>query len=105
MGRELTCLNRTAERRRAPEDTARALGMRTSEPVGVLWLEWAQDGTPAAMSTTYLASELPEPRALAGWVTDAAGTGAMPGLPPAADRHLPRSPGCRPPRLARTAPR
>jgi hypothetical protein len=84
MGRALTCLSYAAERRPAPEEAARALGMRSGEPVGVVRLVWALDGRPAAMSTTYLATGLPDPPDLADWVTGAAGHGPVPVRPPPA---------------------
>ncbi len=86
LGRELTCLSYAADRRPAPEDAACALRIHSGEPVSVLRLVWALDGRPAAMSTTYLAAGLPEPRALTGWVSTATDCGELPVAPPPADR-------------------
>lgn len=86
LGRELSCVNYTIERLPMPEDAARALGIRSGEPAGVLRLIWALDDRVAAMSTTYLAAGLPEPRALTRWIADATAAGTVPMRPPSAAR-------------------
>lgn len=85
LGRKLTCLSYGAARQPAPELAAGALGVRSGEAVSVLRLVWAVDGAPAAVSTTYLARHLAQPRELAAWLAAAASGGTLPVRPPAED--------------------
>jgi hypothetical protein len=109
MGRKLTCLSYGAARQPAPEAAAVALRVRPGEPVSVLRLVWAVDGAPAAVSTTYLARHLAQPRDLAAWLAAAANGGTLPVAPPAEDEVIgaataeqaasrDREPGALPPR-------
>jgi len=70
MGADLTCLSYQASRKPAHEDAAVALRVGRGEPLCVLELAWALDGTPAAVSTTYLVGRLAETWPRAGWLTD-----------------------------------
>jgi hypothetical protein len=85
MGGNLTRLSYGASRRPASEDAACALRVKPGELVGVLRLAWALNGTPAAMSTTYLAGDLAEPHVLASWLTAGTERGELPLPPPTAD--------------------
>lgn len=98
MGANLTCLSYGVSRQPASESAACALGVRPGEPVGILRLAWAVNGAPAAVSTTYLAGHLAEPRTLADWLTAGTERGELPlALPAAAEPgHGGRQRGLRP---------
>jgi DNA-binding GntR family transcriptional regulator len=83
MGGSLTCLSYGVSRRPATEDAAEALRVTRGEPVGVLRLAWALNGTPAATSTTYLAGHLADPELLTGWLTTGTRRRELPLSPPA----------------------
>lgn len=70
MGGDLTCMSFGMSRQAASTDTAGALRVTPGKQVGVLKLTWALNGTPAAMSTTYLASDATEPDMLARWLAE-----------------------------------
>jgi DNA-binding GntR family transcriptional regulator len=78
MGANLTCVSYGVSRQPASEAAACALGVQPGEPVGILRLAWAVNGTPAAVSTTHLAGHLAEPPTLAGWLTAGAEHGELP---------------------------
>ena len=78
MGGDLTCLSYQASHKPAHEEAAVALRIRRGEPLCVLELAWALDGTPAAVSTTYLAGRLAETWSRAGWLTDGAQSCELP---------------------------
>jgi len=84
MGGSLTCLSYGVSRRPATEDAAEPLRIARGEPVGVLRIAWALNGTPAAMSTTYLAGHLAEPQLLTSWLTAGARRRELPLAPPTA---------------------
>lgn len=58
MGAELTCIRRQASSRRAPEDIARALGLKPGASVHVIRCWWQVGGEPAALSATYVPERL-----------------------------------------------
>jgi hypothetical protein len=64
MTGELTCTSYGASRRPATEEAADALRIPRGDPVVMIRLTWALNGRPAAVSTTYLARHLADPRAL-----------------------------------------
>jgi len=84
MGGNLSCLSYTVSWRPAPDDAARALCIAPGDPVGVLQLAWGLNDKPAAVSTTYLTSNLAHPRTPADWLSAAAERGVLPLAPPGA---------------------
>lgn len=78
MGGELTCVSYGASQQAASSDTASALRVPPGKQVGVLKLAWALNGTPAAMSTTYLTSDVVKPDVLARWLAERAERGDLP---------------------------
>lgn len=82
MGGNLTCLSYTASQRPASEDAACALGVPPGEHIGVIRLVWALNGTPAAVSTTYLTGLLDDPHPLAEWLSAAELRGEQPRILP-----------------------
>lgn len=78
MGGELTCVSYGASRQAASTDAASALRIEPGGHVGVLRLAWALNGTPAAVSTTYLAGDMAEPDALALWLNERSQSGELP---------------------------
>lgn len=66
MGSEVTCRSRKVSWRRVPEDIGWALGVAPADTLCAVRCQWAVNGEPAAISTTYLT------RTTAGQMTDAA---------------------------------
>ena len=67
MGSEVTCRSRKVSWRRVPEDIGWALGVAPADTVCAVRCQWAVNGEPAAISTTYLT------RAVASHVSEPAG--------------------------------
>jgi len=67
MGSQVSCRSRKVSWRRVPEDIGWTLGIAPADTVCTVRCQWAMNGEPAAISTTYLT------KTAASQVTDAAG--------------------------------
>ena len=61
MGGQITCRSWQASWRQVPEDIGWALRIPPADLVGVIRVQWAASGEPAAFCTTYLTKELAAP--------------------------------------------
>jgi hypothetical protein len=84
MGGEITCRSRQASWRQVPEDIGWALQIPPAEPVGVIRVQWAAGGEPAAFCTTYLLKEVAGPFIAAQGADAAAGLTLLPITAPSA---------------------
>ena len=84
MGGEITCRSRQASWRQVPEDIGWALQIPPAEPVGVIRVQWAAGGEPAAFCTTYLLKEMAGPFIAAQGADAAAGPMLLPITAPSA---------------------
>jgi DNA-binding GntR family transcriptional regulator len=84
MGGEITCRSRQATWRQVPEDIGWALQIPQAEPVGVIRVQWAAGGEPAAFCTTYLIKETAGPFIAAQGADAAAGLTLLPITAPSA---------------------
>jgi DNA-binding GntR family transcriptional regulator len=84
MGGEITCRSRQATWRQVPEDIGWALQIPPAEPVGVIRVQWAAGGEPAAFCTTYLIKETAGPFIAAQGADAAAGLTLLPITAPSA---------------------
>jgi DNA-binding GntR family transcriptional regulator len=61
MGGQITLRSRQASWRQVPEDIGWALRIPPADPVGVIRVQWAANGEPAAFCTTYLLKDIAAP--------------------------------------------
>jgi len=61
MGGQISCRSRQASWRQVPEDIGWALRIPPADPVGVVRVQWAANGEPAAFCTTYLLRDIAGP--------------------------------------------
>src|SRR5215472_2325954 len=61
MGGQIVCRSRQASWRQVPEDIGWALQIPPADLVGVVRVQWAAGGEPAAFCTTYLLKEIAGP--------------------------------------------
>jgi DNA-binding GntR family transcriptional regulator len=76
MGGQVACRSRQASWRQVPEDIGWALRIPPADLVGVIRMQWAANGRPAAYTTTYLLRDIAGP-----FMTDQGGGAAVPLLP------------------------
>jgi DNA-binding GntR family transcriptional regulator len=85
MGGQITCRSWQASWRQAPEDIGWALQIPPADLVGVIRVQWAASGEPAAFCTTYLIKEMAAPFISGQGSGAAAGLAVLPiTAPPAA---------------------
>lgn len=88
MGSEVVCRNRKVSRRRVPEEIGWALGVAPAESICAIKCHWSVNGSPAAISTTYLSNAAAD---LPGTATGDLGDDSQPPVPSAAVTGFPAS--------------